>query len=77
MNVFCKNSNQEKVYIALYVDDGLIFASSRETLNKILNALRENFEMTEGKAEVFVGMEIKRNPKKGLSSFIKNLTLIK
>lgn len=49
------------VYIALYVDDGLIFASSQETLNKILDALREKFEITEGRAEIFVGMEIKRN----------------
>lgn len=62
--VFYRNFDREKVYIALYVDDGLIFASSRETLNNIFNALREKFEITEGKTDVFVGMEIKRDREK-------------
>lgn len=59
--VFYSHTDKEKVYIGLYVDDGIIMASSRRLLNKVLNSLREKFKITEGNAETFVGMEIQRN----------------
>lgn len=39
--VFYGHFNGEKVYIALYVDDGFIMTSSQRLLNKILNALAD------------------------------------
>jgi len=49
------------VYLALYVDDGLILTSSRDVLNKVLEALNSAFEMTKGSGNMFVGMEIERD----------------
>lgn len=59
--VYYDHFNKEKVYIALYVDDVLIMASSQESLNKVLNTLTENFEITSGNAETFVGLKIQRD----------------
>lgn len=73
--VFYSNFNGEKVYIVLYVDDGLIFASSWETLSEVFDALHEKFDITEGKAKIFVGMEIKRN-RKNKTNFIHQKSYI-
>jgi len=51
----------EKVYLALYVDDRLILTSSRNILNKILEALNTVFEMTKENGNMFVGIEIERD----------------
>lgn len=65
--VFYGDFNQEKAYIALYVDDGLIFASSQETLSKILSALREKFEITEERPKSLSEWRSNATEKIGLS----------
>jgi len=59
--VYLGQLEREKVYLALYVDDGLILTSSRNILNKVLEALNTAFEMTKGNGDIFVGMEIERD----------------
>lgn len=49
------------VYLALYVDDGLIAAESRGALDTIVHSLCEVFEITLGDTSVFVGLQFKRN----------------
>lgn len=49
---------KEKVYLALYVDDGLVLAKSIKVLNKILNLLKDKFSITISELGNFVGMEI-------------------
>jgi len=49
------------ILLALYVDDGLIFAKSKKAINAVNNALREIFQITIGNASVFVGMQIERD----------------
>lgn len=58
--VYCRDLQNDRVYLALYVDDGLIFASSQKLLDFILSHLRSVFEITEGKADYFVGLQIER-----------------
>jgi len=48
----------EKIYLALYVDNGLILTSSRNILNEVLEALNTVFEMTKGNSNMFIGMKI-------------------
>ena len=47
-----------KVFLALYVDDGLLFSKSRNTLNKIVNILNNEFRINVTNLKMFVGMEI-------------------
>lgn len=53
------------LFLALYVDDGLLLAESREALDEMLNELRSNFEITEESSKFFAGMQIQRDRDKG------------
>lgn len=50
----------DTVLLALYVD-GLIVAKNQETIQKILEVLKAEFEVTIGSAAYFLGLEIKRD----------------
>ena len=49
------------VYLALYVDDGLIVSESMNAISEVLENLKSQFKITFGAADDFVGMEIQRN----------------
>lgn len=51
----------ERVYLAIFVDDGLVAARSKHTLETILNKLNTAFNITIGDASLFVGLQIKRD----------------
>ena len=51
----------ESVYLALFVDDGLIACKSLGVIEKVVEYLREAFEITIGIANKFVGLQIARN----------------
>jgi len=51
----------ELVFLALYVDDGLILCKRREVLNEILAELDKQFKITSRSADCFVGLQIKRS----------------
>lgn len=59
--VFYGKVNRVNVYLALYVDDGLLLSSSGKAIVKVLKLLEERFQITVGDAKQFVGMEIERN----------------
>ena len=63
----------EKVYLALYVDDGLLLSRERKSLEKLAADFKAEFEITVGDLDSFVEMEIIRN--KG-SVFIHQSTYI-
>lgn len=46
------------VYLALYVDDGLLMCRSLEIIDKILKEFRSCFEITIGDGSCFCGLEI-------------------
>ena len=59
--IFVGDVNGSKVYLALYVDVGLIAAESNGVLKRVLLHLGKSFKITIGDSSLFVGMQIKRN----------------
>ena len=47
-----------KVFLALYVDDGLVMCKSQDAIDRVLFYLKTNFQITVDEANEFVGMEI-------------------
>ena len=52
------------VYLALYVDDGLVISKSKYAIDKVLHELKCKFEITMGDVNEFIGMEVKRDREK-------------
>lgn len=59
--VFVSEYGDHKIYLALFVDDGLLASSSVVSLNKILSEFKKEFSITVGDASYFVGLQIQRN----------------
>lgn len=59
--IFVGQVGQAIVYLALFVDDGLLAAKSKEHLNIVLKHLRNEFSITVGDSSIFVGMQIERD----------------
>ena len=59
--IFVGDVSGSTVYLALYVDDGLIAAESDEVLERVLLHLGKSFKITIGDSSLFVGMQIERN----------------
>jgi len=55
-----------RVYLSLYVDDGLLVSPSMEALDKVIESLSRKFEVKHGNATIFVGIEIERDEKNGI-----------
>ncbi|KMQ88959.1 putative retrotransposon, partial [Lasius niger] len=49
------------VYLALFVDDGIIAAKSNKVLESIIKSLKESFNITLGNCSCFVGLQILRD----------------
>lgn len=58
--VYTGELDEIKVYLILYVDDGLIISQEQYILDKVINDLKENFEIKTCEPRNFVGLEIKR-----------------
>ena len=48
----------DKVHLALYVDDGLLLARKRETLESLVKIFKKQFNITTSDLKLFVGMEV-------------------
>lgn len=59
--VYVGNVNNNKVYLLLYVDDGLLLSKSKESLNTVMYELKLNFEIKQCDPKNFVGLEIKQS----------------
>lgn len=64
--VFIATIDGNLVYLALYVDDGLMASKSKSVINKVLQYLKTIFQITVDEADQFVGFEIQRNREKRL-----------
>lgn len=69
-----------ELYLLLYVDDGLVLSKSNKAIDQLLSYMKENFEMTTGNCQYYVGMEIRRDRAKkkisiGQQAYIKKLVL--
>jgi len=56
------SDNDDTLYLAVYVDDGLIFASRQETIDSLIGYMRKEFEVRLIKSNCFIGIEIARDP---------------
>ena len=52
--------NGEEILLLCYVDDGLIFAKKKKTIERVLGVLKKNFEITESEGTTFVGIELRK-----------------
>ena len=59
--IFRRNVNDSVVYLALFVDDGLIAAKEQEAIDFIVTALKKSFEITLEDTRNFVGLQIDRD----------------
>ena len=59
--VFFGEVNDVLVYLAIYVDDGLVLCVSLFIIKIVLQYLREHFEINEDAPSEFIGIEIKRD----------------
>ena len=59
--VYLGSIDNDNVYLALYVDDGLLMASKLSTINEVLSVLKGSFDTTACKADCFVGMQIEQD----------------
>lgn len=65
----------QTVVIGIYVDNGLIFAQNKETAMKIIDQLKQVFEITVSESGYFLGMGIMQDEKDG-SIFIHGTSYI-
>lgn len=60
--VFIHSKDDNKIILALYVDDGLMAASSEECMRPVIQFLNCNFEIKDFEAKCFLGLEINHRP---------------
>lgn len=52
-----------ELYVALYVDDGLVIGYTKSKIDKLLKAIRDKFDITSSIATCYLGIEIIRDRK--------------
>ncbi|UYV79065.1 hypothetical protein LAZ67_17000981, partial [Cordylochernes scorpioides] len=76
--VFYQTKTDAKIFIALYVDDGIMMSTSNNLLKELAQYLSSHFEVTISTQNQFVGLEIDKDKEKGLiflsqTSYIKRI----
>ena len=59
--LFYRKQNGCKLYVAIYVDDGLVVGSNEKEMSRFLSALQQEFDVTTGTLDNFLGMKIQQN----------------
>lgn len=59
--VYTGHVNGTKVYLLLYVDDGMIISKDFSVINKVISELKENFEVKTMEPRNFVGLQLERS----------------
>lgn len=55
----------EVIYLAVYVDDGLVFSKSQKAIDKFLAFMKQKFEVKQLDAKCFLGLQIEHNQSDG------------
>lgn len=58
--VFTSQKNGQRLILAIYIDDGLIMSKNALLIDNLLSELQKKFEITSGKASLFLGLQIER-----------------
>ena len=64
MDMFVGEFEGHKIYLALFVDDGLLACRSSQVIKTILSELSKEYSITIGDASYFVGLQITREREK-------------
>lgn len=56
--VFTNNLKDNKIILAIFVDDGLIAAKNEESIEQLITMLKTEFQMTTGSLNYFLGINI-------------------
>lgn len=59
--LFYRNTEGDKLVVVLYVDDGIVAATKTSSIDKFLNKLKTEFQITTGSLECFLNVLIKRD----------------
>lgn len=59
--IYIGEMDKHKIYLALYVDDGLLISKSNEVLKRFIVKLKQCFEISVSEPHYFVGIEIERD----------------
>jgi len=57
--VFISNRNKQLLIVAIFVNDGIIAATSDDLVDKMVKYLQNNFETKEGELDHFLGIDQK------------------
>ena len=61
-SVFKLYGSEKKIYLAIHVDDGLLICDDAKEMNKLLNNLKEDFEITvTANPKTYLGLKLERN----------------
>lgn len=58
--MFIGHRENERIYLAIYIDDGLIVASDQKDIDAVINCLKREFEIKVFNATYYLGLEISR-----------------
>jgi hypothetical protein len=58
--LYIRERDGNKMFLVLYIDDGLVVASDKEELNSFLHDLKQSFKIVERPATCYLGLEIDR-----------------
>lgn len=58
--LFYRKRNGNFLYVAIYVDDGMVVGSSDSEVQSFLELLQQEFKITMGNLEIFLGLNIAR-----------------
>lgn len=64
--LYIKEKNNKKMFVALYVDDGLVMATDKEDIECFLKELKNEFKITIKPASYFLGIEIEHIENRGI-----------
>lgn len=58
--IFYKESENSMIYLAIYVDDGLVASHDQKEMEDLLKYLNDRFEIKVGDFDLFLGLQIKK-----------------
>ena len=75
--LFSRVRDARELFVAIYVDDGLIVGTDEKDVSNFVDVLKREFKITENKAECFLGLQIVRQEDGSLfihqTAYIKKL----
>lgn len=72
--LFYRKRNKSRLYVAIYVDDGLIVGSDKKEITSFLKIIQEEFSMTTGSLDNYLGLKIEQRKDGSIAVSQENYT---